>query len=536
MVRVLLLLLVLTCSATGELRVVADRQVDAERLRTLLRAAPSLERFSQDLTESYIREGYFSAVIGIEATPDTAVIISTGRRYVSTDILVVGVDTNVVDRQMLIKDDEPVTAERIGNLTRQIVNSYADAGYPFCQATIGSITVFDDRLELAYEIQTGPLAAFGKTEFIGLVATKPARLLRRLELHSGIPYRESMLRRSQRLLSQLDFTSPTREPIVAHDARNNAADIVFTMRDDRNLTIEGLLYLNSDNTIGGSGELGLLNVFGTGERVNLEWSRLGDDSRDLSLSAGLPYAGGFPVDLQMSAVQSDRDSAFVSGKLRFGATYHAGEQLTMGAAISWEKITPEEGRTSPSARIAGVTLSTSYQDRDDIRATKHGVLLRTDFGSMYRKSFDQGSDVSTGYSTNINASLELWRQIAKRWVVYQRMVPFQIRSDFSPIPKEQLYEIGGPRSLRGYRERSFLANLGITSATELRYVFEREFLARVFCDNGYIETEAGTRKLTGFGIGMELGTTLGKFRLDFSLGESKQLDQMLVHFGFEAGL
>ena len=183
-----------------------------------------------------------------------------------------------------------------------------------------------------------------------------------------------------------------------------------------------------------------------------------------------------------------------------------------------------------------MTLKTAFQKRDRAKATHSGLSVSTEFGSLYRRSFDSGSDVSTGFSTIIKARVESWQPIAGRWAVYQQITPFQIRSDFEPIPVEQLVEIGGPASVRGFRERSYLADIGVVSATELRYLFKGDFITRIFCDNALIETEAGTRKLTGFGLGMELETTAGRFRLDFSLGEEKQLDAMLVHFGFETGI
>lgn len=536
MMRVFLILLMLAGNASAAVIFTGNRHFRNSELLKLVRTAGTMEQKKQAIDDAYLQEGFFSAQTGAAISADTVFAITEGRQSWSDDVSIVGVDTLIVRPPGLLADKTPVTAEFLQMLIRRIVGEYANAGYPFCQATLERIDVLGDRLRLEFQIATGPSTTFGKVEFGGLTATHPDRLRDRTRFPSGAPYRESLLERAKRGITQLDFTRLTREPLVTHNTRDNAADVRFMMRDERNVTIDGLLYLNSDNSLGGSGDLGLLNVFGTGERISLHWAQISKASKDLALGVTLPYAFRTPLDLQMTAAQSDRDSAYVSGRVALGASYHASERFRVGAVASWEKITPEEGQSSPSARIAGISLLTLYNSRDDVRLTRRGVFFTTELGSTYRKSFDGERAVSTGYATLLRASLESWLPVRGRWIVYQRLAPFQIRSDFSPIPAEQLIEVGGPGSLRGYRERSFLADQGLLSATELRYVFEAEFLARLFCDNAYIESQAGTRKLTGFGLGLELGTTLGKFRLDFSLGEEKQLDAMLVHFGFESGL
>lgn len=536
MIRVLLILLLTAGCALGEVRLAGGDASSAGELRRELRSAGSLEEFRTQVTGSLFAEGYLAAMVEIKADRDTSVTISEGKRYRVSDVVIGGIDTNVVMQKRLTASDSPLTTARMAELTRSVVEAYADAGYPFCQATVEQMDIRGDEIEIEYAVVTGPRATFGQVHFTGLVSTRSERLRDRLKLEEGRSYRESLVRQGERSLAMLNYTRSISAPVVAHDTRTNSANVVFAMKDERNLTLDGLFFLNSDNTIGGSGELDLLNIFGTGERVGLHWSRQNKNSRDLGLGVELPYAGGYPVDISLDIVQSDRDSAYVSAKIQAGAMYHLSEQWQIGSMISWEKITPDEGRVSPSARIAGVTLKTAFQKRDRLRTTRKGLVVTTEFGSLYRRSFDSGSDVSTGYSTVIKAHGELWQPFGNKWVFYQRLVPFQIRSDFDPIPAEQLMEIGGAASMRGYRERSYLADIGVVSATELRYLFEDDFIVRMFCDNAVIEIESGPRQLTGFGLGMELETTMGRFRLDFSLGEEKQLDAMLVHFGFETGL
>ncbi|MCX6831498.1 MAG: hypothetical protein NT028_05090, partial [candidate division Zixibacteria bacterium] len=105
-----------------------------------------------------------------------------------------------------------------------------------------------------------------------------------------------------------------------------------------------------------------------------------------------------------------------------------------------------------------------------------------------------------------------------------------------PIPVDQLIGIGGSESQRGYRENSFLANLGVVSSTELRWYAAGNLMLHLFSDNCYIETGAANRRLSGFGAGMAVTTTAGTFRFELALGEEKKINRMLVHLGLEGKL
>ena len=536
MKQAVLFILLIANAALGDVRISGDHVFKAAQLRAMARTAASLDALQGSIYEAYTHEGYFAAAVTVDAGADTTITIRAGRRFSGAETEISGVDTAIVARIADWQDSQPVTAQYLAELNKAITRAYADAGYPFCQSRLASVDVLPAKLRLKFEINTGPRATFGSVSFTGLVVSKPSRLLDRMAFHGGEPYRELQLSRSAQRLAQLEYTRSLREPVVAHNTRTNAADITFAMRDERNLLIDGLIFLNADNSIGGSGDLNVRNLLGTGEQATLYWASLNAQSSDLALNVKLPFVGGYPFDVALGLSQSDRDSAFVSAKIEAGLQFYLNDRFRAGTAFAWEKITPEEGQTTPSARIVGVRLTTSFDRRDDIRNTRRGVLISTEFGSNYRRAFSAASEVSTGYATLLRASLEFWQPASRRWVLYQRMAPFQVRSDFDPIPVEQLIDVGGPRSVRGYRERSFRADLGVVSATELRWLGSDDFLARVFCDNAYIETESGARKLTGFGAGVTLATTTGRFRLDFSVGEEKQLDRMLVHFGFETGL
>src|SRR5690606_7285924 len=144
----------------------------------------------------------------------------------------------------------------------------------------------------------------------------------------------------------------------------------------------------------------------------------------------------------IAAAQVDRDSNFVSAQVALEGKYHLDLDWLLGSRIGWRKITPDEGRTAPSARIVEAALTTAFDGRDPAAARASAVRVSTEFATAYRKSFGEGDGVRTGYSTRLVIDGSGWLTVGGGFMLYQHGLLFQVKSDFAPIPLEQYLEIG----------------------------------------------------------------------------------------------
>jgi outer membrane protein insertion porin family len=539
MMRRLLVLITLTCSiANAAVRYEGNRHFGDKPLGAIIHQTSKIEQRIATIDSAYVDDGYFLvktnfSVIGI----DTLFTIREGRRFCLADLRMTGL-ADTVAAQVMTKYNKtnPLTHGQLENITRDIVRVYADNGYPFAQVEIEEITVSDSVVNALYRIVSGPQVTVGRISFPGLKTTKPEPLQKRIGLKSGITFCETDLSSTTKTLSQLRHCYPTGATSLTYESRTGTVDISLPLRDERNLAFEGFAYLNPDNTIAGQMNASLINPLGRGEELGIFWSRQNQISSKLDFNLFFPYVADYPVDVSARLSQEDRDSSFIGTTAQAAGVYHLGDDWSIGAGFRWDKITPEENRTTSSARVIAVDLSTQFDHRDDIRQTLRGTYLTQHLVSAYRKSFTGGGGVISGYSTDLDGDLRLWQPLRGRLVVFQRAHYFQITSDFNPIPVDQLISIGGIKSLRGYRENSFLASLGVASFTELRWYAAGNLILHLFSDNCYIETTTGDRRLSGFGVGMAVTTTAGTFRFELALGEEKKINKMLVHLGLEGRL
>lgn len=106
--------------------------------------------------------------------------------------------------------------------------------------------------------------------------------------------------------------------------------------------------------------------------------------------------------------------------------------------------------------------------------------------------------------------------------------------------RNEIYRIGGLKTLRGFDEQAIFATGFAIGTIEYRFILEQNSNVFVFFDQAYYEDKTREDVLSdtpfGFGAGVNFETNAGVFSLTYALG--KQFDNNIsfrggkVHFGF----
>ena len=102
----------------------------------------------------------------------------------------------------------------------------------------------------------------------------------------------------------------------------------------------------------------------------------------------------------------------------------------------------------------------------------------------------------------------------------------------------ELFRIGGIKTIRGFDEESIFASSYIIGTLEYRFILDKNSSIYAFSDGGYYEKTNSTINDTpiGFGVGMNFQTGAGIFSINYAVG--KQFDNPIdfraskIHFGF----
>ncbi|HYE54705.1 MAG TPA: BamA/TamA family outer membrane protein, partial [Chitinophagaceae bacterium] len=106
--------------------------------------------------------------------------------------------------------------------------------------------------------------------------------------------------------------------------------------------------------------------------------------------------------------------------------------------------------------------------------------------------------------------------------------------------RNELFQIGGYRILRGFDEESIFASQYAVGTAEYRYLVDRNSFFFAFIDAGWANnTQSSVRQKTGFigaGLGLAFETKAGIFNISYAAGKRSDtkfdLRQSKIHLGY----
>jgi len=311
------------------------------------------------------------------------------------------------------------------------------------------------------------------------------------------------------------------------------------------------------------------NILGQGEAINVSYQNLQYRSPRLKAGFTYPYLFNTPfgIDLQFDLFKKDTSfrRTFFQGGIRYQlnaqdyvrAFYHNQSNRLITVDTSFVKAThtlPEDADVT--AHGAGVEFGFNHTDYRisprkgwELKVTS-SALVRTVRKSDAITALQDGSGFDYGslYDTltsarnqfHLSGSLNGYLPVLKRMVLKGSYSGGWISGD--NLFRNELYQIGGFRLLRGFDEQSIFTSQYHVLSAELRLLLDQNSFFYLFSDIGYVEALRGLGRTWGlyhgFGIGATLETKSGLFTISYALGQSPdnpvQFRQSKVHFGYVA--
>lgn len=296
-------------------------------------------------------------------------------------------------------------------------------------------------------------------------------------------------------------------------------------------------------------DLRLRNALRRGEAIDLNWRSLADATQDLRVRFNLPFALNTPIGTDASLKLFKRDSTFLEVTARGALEYLLLRGDKVSAFVN-SKSSERLGRDL----IAAAGLA-------DVRVLSYGLGLS-------RERFDYRFNPRSGHSVRVEGSVGRKRTTTAvigdaapppevRTVQYElegsavAHLPIRRRSTLrfaaqggwmvnDDLYRNELYRIGGLKTLRGADEASIFCSAFAVGTVEYRFVYEENSNFFVFVDQAWWEDATRGTLLTdtprGFGIGTTFETKAGLFGLTYALGQQFSNPILLrggkVHFGF----
>jgi outer membrane protein assembly factor BamA len=409
-----------------------------------------------------------------------------------------------------------------------------------------------DGLRATIVLNKGPFTRIDSVVVRGNARVNQQYLQGRLGIQPGDPYDERAIDEVQQRVREMPFVTQKQKPYVLFT--QDQTKLYLFLDGKRASSVNGILGVQPDPASGkvnftGDLDLRLRNALHRGEAIDLNWRSLQDKTQDLKLRLDLPYLFRTPFGTDLSLKLFKRDTTFLEVNARAAIDYLHGRNDRVGGFLN-SKSSERLGRQDIAvAGLADVHL-TSYglnyeRERFDYRFNPRSGSSISLEGSAGRKRTVEGVVQNGEIPPTVESDQYEWAahvighiRIGGRGTV--RLVAQGEGMVNDKLYTNELFRVGGIKSLRGVDEASILASSYVIGTVEMRFILEENSNAFVFFDQAWWEDQSAPSLITdtpyGFGAGTSFETKAGIFMLTYALGSGAgrplDLRESKVHFGF----
>ncbi len=431
--------------------------------------------------------------------------------------------------------------KELSTMMEKIIEYYENNGYPFCSAYLDSIHINENAITATLAVAKNKLIKLDSLVIEGNASVRQKFLLRYLGIKNGMLYNEATYASLNKKIKQLPFVIEKKASILRLTDKQNK---LYLFLDKKNASqfdgIVGILPNDKGKTVfTGDVKIKLINtILRNGETFDVNWRRLQTQTQDLKAKVIYPYLFGLPFGFDYNIKLYKKDTTFIDITNGVGINYYF-------KGLNYIKAFYKQ-RNANLISTSGLATVSVLPDYADVITKAYGLGLgieKFDYKFNPRSGYLFNFQVSAGnrqikknpkvndvaYSNlslkssqyQLEGELTGYINLIKNHVV---KVSSQFGSVFgNSIYKNELYRMGGLRTLRGFDEESIFASSFIIPTLEYRYLFEKNSNLFVFVEGAVYENSnvSGYTKDTplSLGAGINFETKAGIFNLSYGIGK-----------------
>ena len=489
--------------------------------------------------------------------------------------------TNNIDKSLLLKvgyapknfSDKPLNILEIDLLKERLLNYYENEGFPFAAVYLDSIAINDDKISAVLMVNQGLVYRIDSITNYGKLKLNPKFLQQYLNITNGSIYKREKLKEVDKRMLELPYAQ-TEQPstlnmlgsgsilnLYVNNKKSSEVSAIFGFLPDANNT--GKLQVTGDVN------LDLKNIFGAGESLLLKYQALQPKSPRLNLGYDKPYFLKTPFGLGFFFELFKKDSSFLQVNAQLGLQLNLTNKQSAKILVQWQNANLLQGGIDTNA----IKFNKKLPANVDVKSVNVGITY--DFrNTNYRFNPLTGSDVSvtaltgiknikknndilalktTGFNFNkLYDSVKLKSYQIKLKIAAAHYFKISKSSTFktavnsglygSPtVFRNEVFQIGGYRLLRGFDEESIYATRYAVVSAEYRSLLSLNSYLFGFIDLGATQAKYQNVDTQNFFIGTGLGiayeTKAGLLNLSLALGKRNDVPFNIrqaskIHFGY----
>ena len=578
-----LLLLAKSLFANDVLLQITTSETDLEIIKKLKykKQHNSLGELQQELQKTLLRLydiGYLTASFdSIEETEKIVkAYLSIGDRYEWLNLSAGGIEKQLINNVSYKEKFYTETAfsyKEVSKLCNEILNELENNGYPFAVVRLDSIVINSGKISAELLVEKNQLYQYDTITLNGDAKISKYYLYNYLGIKPKALYSENTVRKIDSRLKQLPFLSLKKPAEIIFTAEEAKPILDLESRKSSQFDFLVGFLPNNDVTgkllITGEANVNLLNPFGFGENLRLNWRKMQPRTQNLDAGFSFPYIISLPFGVDAGLRIYKRDTLFLDIDWDAGLSY-----LFVGGNYFKAFV---NGRFSNiiSVDTNEIIVSRELPEYLDTRRTLYGI-------EYYFEKLDYRFNPTDGFIIKLKGAAgnrriiinntiaaindpenngqtfaSLYDSFPKRTIQYK--VDYRLEKFWKLAPRNtvktgvtggaiisdevfinEMYRVGGTKLLRGFDEESIFASMFHIASVEYRFLLQENSYFNIFGDFGYVESKTNRSFRNdfpyGFGAGLAFATKAGIFSITYALGAQQNTGvnfrNAKIHFGY----
>ena len=528
------------------------------------RDSQSRNKELQKIIEDFRSEGFLTAGIDSFQTDSflLAACIRLGEKYRWLKVGPGNVDGGILRSAGYNEkaySEKIIDYTRVAKLMEKILRWCENNAYPFATVGLDSIEIQNEFVTAQLNLSRNKLIKIDSVKVYGNARISDSYLQSYLGIKPGDLYNESLIRDIRSRAREIVFVKELKPFNVVFTEGKARVELFLESRRASQFDLVVGVVPPPENTPGkyeltGDARLKLVNSFWRGELIELNWKKPQPLSQDLKVRFVYPFLFSTPLGADLFLSIFKKDTTYIDVVRTIGLQYIIRGNNFLKAFVSIKE--------SDLLSAEAFQFTTTLPAFADISTTQYGLAFhaeKLDYRLNPRRGLSFDAEARIGDKTiHKNAELNpaVYDSVELRSTQYyatagadyflpvarQSTVTAGVKGayQYSPVIfRNELFRMGGLKTVRGYDEESVFASFYLIGNLEYRFLLEQNSYLLAFVNRAYFEDESrnaiiGRGDLFGFGGGITFETRLGIFSFIYALGRENQ--QVLVrngkiHFG-----
>ena len=522
--------------------------------------------------------GYITAGIDEYEVEDSFLIVKyyRGSRYGNIEVNIGPEWAGLIKEIVPSSNNKNQLMLKINNINSfkdNILNHFEESGYPFAKVALDSIRIKNGIVTSLLKIDKGPLYRIDSIRLLGKAKLSSSFLQHYLFIPNGTVYKKENLGRVDKLMNDLSYIKILQPSdltllgsgavlnIYADPQKSSQANILFGFQpnpqDAQKVQLTGDVNLQ------------FKNLLGNGEDLVFKWQQLQYKSPRLNIgfSQSTIFRSYYGLDFLFDFFK--KDSSFIQLNLKTGIRLSSSPYQQLRLMLQLQQNTLLPG----SIDTAYIRQYKKLPNNIDAGSTGMGFGYewnKTDYNNNPRKGNTIAVSLIGGLKKiKRNSDIESIKDTAFRYTKLYDSInlrPYQFRNNFSvtrylpllkastlklsltggwywspEIFRNDLFQIGGFKTIRGFDEESIFASSYAILNLEYRRIISRNSYLCIFTDMArsklkYQDVDT-KNNLISVGTGLQYETNAGIFNLLLAAGRRDGINSNLrqavkIHLGY----